>query len=576
MIRLRIREGDRSRDVELETGRILVGRMPACDVRFDSTGVSREHAELVRERDAWRVRDLGSRNGTRVNGAVVEERALAEGDEVEFADDAAIEIVRISGPAARLSTPQAGEDGEDDEDQDEGARERAPKPSGGGFMRGEVWRLTPVTEGAEEIALRRPITTFGREAGAGGVIAHESVSRMHARVDARDGGWLLTDLKSGNGTFVNDERVLCKPIVPGDRVRFGDIEYVLECRTGFDTAALLAVGRIAALVILVGVVAFWAVRAIVEREGTGRVESSFRREAAASLLEAVKAGEGGSPDVARGHLRHAADLVLLAGIAPAGATLAQPRELFADVLPELPAEARDFDFASLEAGSAVASAQASLASLDNRAYVEHELQRYCAELGQDPKLPPEFVAQVWAFVEGYMRSPGDMRLMLRRSHSLQPRIKAILAREHLPEAVAYVAWVESKLDSTQVSGAGAVGLWQLMAATARERGLKVNEADPRHDERTRVDKSTRAAAGYLAEMLRDQGPEYFMLVLASYNRGHNALKALKQKIDDPMLGSTRKYWYLVERRMLTEETRMYVPKVFAIRIIAENPSRFGF
>ena len=77
-------------------------------------------------------------------------------------------------------------------------------------------------------------------------------------------------------------------------------------------------------------------------------------------------------------------------------------------------------------------------------------------------------------------------------------------------------------------------------------------------------------------MLRDQGPEYFMLVLASYNRGHNALKSLKQKIDDPMLGSTRKYWYLVERRMLTEETRMYVPKVFAIRIIAENPARFGF
>ena len=56
----------------------------------------------------------------------------------------------------------------------------------------------------------------------------------------------------------------------------------------------------------------------------------------------------------------------------------------------------------------------------------------------------------------------------------------------------------------------------------------------------------------------------------------NALKSYKQKIDDPMLSSTRKYWHLVERRMLPEETRMYVPKVFAVRIIAENPSRFGF
>ena len=180
------------------------------------------------------------------------------------------------------------------------------------------------------------------------------------------------------------------------------------------------------------------------------------------------------------------------------------------------------------------------------------------------------------FVDGFMRSPGDMRLMLRRARTLQPRIRAILAQEHLPEAVAYVAWVESRLDSMQVSGAGAVGLWQLMAPTARERGLKIDTEIIARDERTRVDQSTRAAARYLAEMLRDQGPEYFMLVLASYNRGHNALKGLKQKIDDPMLGSTRKYWYLVERRMLTEETRMYVPKMFAIRIIAENPRRFGF
>jgi pSer/pThr/pTyr-binding forkhead associated (FHA) protein len=571
MIRLRIREGERSRDVELETDRVRFGRLPECEVRFESTGVSREHAELVLERGTWRVRDLGSRNGTRVNGAVVEDIAVAEGDEIAFADDASIELLRAGTRAARASSaPEADEDGTE-------APAVAPAaPAATGFLRGEHWRLVPAAEGFEALALRRPITTFGREAGAGGVVDHESVSRMHARVDAQPGGWLLTDLKSSNGTFVNDERVLCKPVGAGDRVRFGDVEYVLERRVGFDAGGLLGVARTAAIVLAVALVAVWAVRFIVEREETGRVDQSFRREAIASLAEAARAGASGSPDVARGHLKHAADLVLLAGLAPAGATLDNPREMFAEVLPGLPPEARDFDFASLTAGAAVANEQASVAALDNRAYVEHELRRYCAELGQDPNLPPEFVEQVCTFVQGYMQSPGEMRLMLRRARTLQPRIRAILAQEHLPEAVAYVAWVESKLDSMQVSHASAVGLWQLMAPTARERGLKIDEEDLRHDERTRVDKSTHAAARYVAEMLRDQGPEYFMLVLASYNRGHNALKALKQKIDDPMLGSTRKYWHLVERRMLTEETRMYVPKVFAIRIIAENPARFGF
>jgi len=571
MIRLRIREGERARDVELEADRVRFGRLPECEVRLESAGVSREHAELSRERGVWRVRDLGSRNGTRVNGEPIEDRAVVEGDEIGLAEDVAIELLLLGGRAARPAAAPPGDEAEAAE-----AAGPAARPASPGFLRRELWRLVPVAEGAPALALRRPITTFGREAGVGGVIDHASVSRVHARADAREGGWLLTDLKSSNGTFVNDERVLCTPVAAGDRVRFGDVEYVLERRVGFDLGALLGPWRVAAVVVVVALAAFWGVRYVTEREQTGRVEQSFRREAAAALVEAARQAGGGSADLARGHLAHAADLVRLAGLAPAGATLERPSELFAEVLPDLPAELRDFDFASLSAGAALASEQESVAAMDNARYVEHELRRYCAELGQDPNLPPEFVAQVQGFVDAFMRSPGDMRLMLRRARTLQPRIRAILAQEHLPEAVAYVAWVESKLDSMQISRAGAVGLWQLMAPTAKERGLRIDTAIPARDERTHVDKSTRAAARYLAEMLRDQGPEYFMLVLASYNRGHNALKSYKQKIDDPMLGSTRKYWHLVERGMLPEETRMYVPKVFAVRIIAENPSRFGF
>jgi hypothetical protein len=48
-----------------------------------------------------------------------------------------------------------------------------------------------------------------------------------------------------------------------------------------------------------------------------------------------------------------------------------------------------------------------------------------------------------------------------------------------------------------------------------------------------------------------------------------------RKIDDPMMESSRKFWYLVERHLLPRETSEYVPKIFANQIVAEDPERFG-
>ncbi len=575
MIRLRIRVVERTRDVELGGERVRFGRSPGCEVVLEAAGVSREHAELVRGPDGWRLRDLGSSNGTCVNGTAVQDAPVRAGDVVVLADDVTIEVLSLDDRSSARQDARGPDDPGEAADSESAAPPARVAPTKRGFLRRDHWRLVP-SAGGVPLRLDGSIATFGREPGAGTAADHASVSRIHARADAQVDGWLLTDLKSANGTYVNDERVLRRSITAGDRVRFGDIEFVLERHSAFDVGSLSGALRIA--LVLIGVTAgvVVAVRWVLEREEKVRIGQGFRREAVASLLEAARAAAGGTPDIARGHLAHAADLMLIGGLAPEGASLARPRELFGDLLRALPSEAKDFDPAALMGNSALADERTAVAALDSRTYVEHELRRFSAELGQDPNLPPEFIEQVWSFVQAYRTHPGSMRQMLRRSRTLQPRIRAILAQEHLPESVAYVAWVESGLDSMQVSRAHAVGLWQLMAPTAREHGLHIDEQDLRHDDRTRVDRSTRAAARYLARMLRDQGPEYFMLVLASYNRGPNALRSLKQKIDDPMLSSMRKYWHLVERGMLTEETRMYVPKVFAIRIVAENPSRFGF
>jgi two-component system, NtrC family, response regulator HydG len=58
----------------------LIGRGNACDYAIADPTVSTRHAELVRLHDGWLIRDLGSRNGTRVNGWLVKEQRLHNGD----------------------------------------------------------------------------------------------------------------------------------------------------------------------------------------------------------------------------------------------------------------------------------------------------------------------------------------------------------------------------------------------------------------------------------------------------------------------------------------------------------------
>jgi hypothetical protein len=61
---------------------VTIGRMPECEVVLSDQNVSRRHAEVRRQDGEFVVVDLGSTNGTRVNGAGVRERRLADGDEI--------------------------------------------------------------------------------------------------------------------------------------------------------------------------------------------------------------------------------------------------------------------------------------------------------------------------------------------------------------------------------------------------------------------------------------------------------------------------------------------------------------
>jgi hypothetical protein len=76
--------------------RFTIGRTHDCDLRLADLSVSRLHAELTRGENGWLLSDLGSHNGTRLNGWLIREPVpVRAGDRVEFGSAAFI----IQGPA---------------------------------------------------------------------------------------------------------------------------------------------------------------------------------------------------------------------------------------------------------------------------------------------------------------------------------------------------------------------------------------------------------------------------------------------------------------------------------------------
>ena len=164
-----------------------------------------------------------------------------------------------------------------------------------------------------------------------------------------------------------------------------------------------------------------------------------------------------------------------------------------------------------------------------------------------------FNESVAAFVNYFtVRDRGYTREMLRRQEIYFPIFEKYLKKHDLPQELKYLPIIESGLNPKATSGPQAVGLWQFMAPTARERGLKI---DWYIDERMDPEKSTEAACLYikwLYGVFKD-----WKLTLAAYNSGiGNVKRAIRRS------GNKNDFWKVY--RFLPRETRSYVPQFAAI------------
>jgi pSer/pThr/pTyr-binding forkhead associated (FHA) protein len=88
-------------------GEYYLGRGEECHVRFNSEIVSRQHCELHVREDHATLKDLGSRNGTLVNGQLVREHTLHDGDQVQIG--AVVFAVRLEHAVAEAPAAPAHE-----------------------------------------------------------------------------------------------------------------------------------------------------------------------------------------------------------------------------------------------------------------------------------------------------------------------------------------------------------------------------------------------------------------------------------------------------------------------------------
>lgn len=193
-------DGAAPREVALTKERTTLGRRPYNDVVIDHPAVSGEHAVLLLRGDSVEVEDLGSTNGTYVNGQRIQRQVLRDGDTVE----AGRYSIRLRSEAAPgfEATQQPGL---------ESASQPSTVPSS---ARSATIRVLGGPGAGREVTLSKVVTTIGKPG-----VAVASITRRHR-------GYVLAYVEGLgqpllNGAPVTDEPI---PLAHGDRITLAGAE----------------------------------------------------------------------------------------------------------------------------------------------------------------------------------------------------------------------------------------------------------------------------------------------------------------------------------------------------------------
>lgn len=207
----RIIFSDNGKEIEkiLDKGLFTLGRDARSDLIIKDPMASREHALIKQEQDGFYIEDRTSRNGTFLNKEKVTCQKLGHQDEIQIGSSIFrfIEKQTETGKIAAVSSPPDEE-----------------VPSVPPFAGWALEVLNGEEAGAEfELSARKFSLGRGNLQTDGHIAVKDpKVSRHHADLEWTEDGFLLTDLKSTNGIFVNDQKVESRLLAEDDIITIGD------------------------------------------------------------------------------------------------------------------------------------------------------------------------------------------------------------------------------------------------------------------------------------------------------------------------------------------------------------------
>ncbi|HSN76786.1 MAG TPA: FHA domain-containing protein [Anaerolineae bacterium] len=222
------------RTVALAEADVTVGRATTNDIVLSDAKASRAHAQLVYGDAQWTLVDLGSANGTLLNGQPVLERTpLQPGDVISVGDSALRFDTGLAVPSGPLVIDSPADL--------EATLADVTVPVQ--LNDTHVARLAIQTPtGTWELPLQQEALLIGRQSDCDVVLSLERVSRQHARIERRGDAFWLRDLGSTNGTFLAGRRIEEQPLHDGDTVRIGDAQLVFKQAASPDDLTLMDAG----------------------------------------------------------------------------------------------------------------------------------------------------------------------------------------------------------------------------------------------------------------------------------------------------------------------------------------------
>ncbi|MGB2957313.1 MAG: FHA domain-containing protein [Bacteroidota bacterium] len=436
---------------------------------------------------------------------------------------------------------------------------------------------------------------IGRGSECHVVLEEEAVSRVHAEVKFEQGRWWIRDLQSTNGTYVNGECLERASLSGNTKVRLGPEGPLLSLDVEEGDASGKTIQS--------------KVRAIPEHI-MNFIESP--REKSTILGQAI---DRALKLQSRKYVRIIGALGAVACIAVLVAyfnhqQLQEQKALAEEVFYEL--KELELVYKKLEkrisaVGDSVATREQT-AYLDRRKRLRESYDRFVGELGiysegMDEKerviyrvarmygecevgMPDGFVEEVLEYIGRWKKSQKLVRSVRRAGErGYVPVIANAMLAQNMPPQFFYLGLQESGFDSLACGPPTrfgiAKGIWQFIPATALEYGMRTGslvhlpKADPK-DERHWVAKSSNAAARYLRDIYDAEAQASGLLVIASYNWGHNVVRGLIRKL--PENPRERNFWKFLTayREKIPKETYEYVFYIIAATVIGENPGLFDF